>query len=99
MEYKKMCAICGREFVTDRNVKNICSFECRMEHNRQHSRHYSRMKRSSRKCEPCIVCGFSETTDRHREGDKTYILCPNHHALITRGKKTLQEVLLLVNNL
>ena len=42
----------------------------------------------------CAVCGFSLTVDLHHEGfGKTYILCPSHHALITRGISTLQELL------
>ena len=46
----------------------------------------------------CKVCGFSETTDIHHEGKdrEMYILCPNHHALITRGIKTLEDM--LINN-
>ncbi len=46
--------------------------------------------------EKCRVvgCGFSETLDTHHEGldREEYLLCPNHHALITRGIKTLVEL-------
>ncbi len=43
----------------------------------------------------CHVCGYNETTDFHHEGKDrvVYILCPNHHALITRGIKTLEDIL------
>jgi len=41
----------------------------------------------------CEVCGFSEVFDVHHEGNQTHILCPNCHALITRGKKTLADIL------
>jgi len=42
----------------------------------------------------CEICGYSETTDIHHEGKerKEYILCPNCHALITRGLKTMDEL-------
>ncbi|KKL45396.1 hypothetical protein LCGC14_2356100 [marine sediment metagenome] len=42
-----------------------------------------------------VGCGFSETVDTHHEGEdrQEYILCPNHHALITRGVKTLEDIL------
>jgi len=43
----------------------------------------------------CIVCGYNETTDIHHEKGQTFTLCPNHHALITRGIKTLEELLLI----
>lgn len=42
----------------------------------------------------CEVCGYDETVDLHHEGNREeHILCPNHHALITRGVKTLGELL------
>ena len=46
------------------------------------------------KSKKCIVCGYSETVDTHHGyGNITYTLCPNHHALITRRIKTLEELL------
>ena len=45
----------------------------------------------------CIVCGFSETTDIHHERGETYVLCPNHHALITRNIRSLNDVLQDIN--
>lgn len=41
----------------------------------------------------CLFCDFDETVDMYREDGKTYILCPNHHALITRGIKTLDQLI------
>lgn len=43
----------------------------------------------------CQVCGFKETIDVHHEGAlrEIYLLCPNCHALVTRGLKTLDELL------
>lgn len=90
----KVCAMCDQPFSTTRSNKNICSLPCKIEHNRRHARYYARMRRNGpKKYEPCIVCGFSETTDKHHEGKKEYILCPNHHCLITRNLKTLDELL------
>lgn len=92
--FNKKCCICGKDFESERANKNICSFECKKEHNRQHSLFYTRIKRQKKTGgRPCYVCGFSETVDLHREGTEVYILCPNHHCLITRGVKTLQQVL------
>ena len=41
----------------------------------------------------CIICGYFDTVDIHHEGGKEYVLCPNHHAIVTRGILTLQELL------
>lgn len=41
----------------------------------------------------CIICGWDPTTDTHHENGKEYVLCPNHHSLLTRGKQGLEEVL------
>lgn len=41
----------------------------------------------------CIICGFNETVNVYHEKDKTYILCPNHHCLITRGISTIEDLL------
>ena len=40
----------------------------------------------------CEICGYSQVTDVHHEKDTTHILCPNCHALITRGIKTMDEL-------
>jgi hypothetical protein len=94
IEYTKKCAVCGNDFVTKRKNKNICSFLCKAEHNKQHSRYYARQKRlKNKQPDPCIICGFSETSDKHKEGDTLVTLCPNHHCLITRGIKTLEQLL------
>ncbi len=52
-----------------------------------------RRKGNDQKIGICEVCGFSEVFDVHHEDNQTHILCPNHHALITRGKKTLADML------
>lgn len=39
----------------------------------------------------CQVCGYNEVTDIHHEKLEIYILCPNHHALITRKLKSIKD--------
>lgn len=39
----------------------------------------------------CQVCGFDELVDVHHEGKQVFILCPNHHALVTRGYNSVSE--------
>ena len=56
------------------------------------------MRLKERKVKPirgCKVCGYSETVDEHHEGvDRVvHLLCPNHHGLITRGIRTLGQLL------
>ena len=55
------------------------------------------MRLRERKTKPvrvCEVCGYSDTVDTHHEGiDRVeHTLCPTHHALITRGIKTLGQL-------
>lgn len=42
----------------------------------------------------CELCEYDKTVDIHHEGEtkEVHILCPNCHALITRGIKTFEEV-------
>ena len=90
----KNCSVCNKSFKTHRPYQNICSWDCRQEATRTTLRILMRIKRHSpSRWKPCEVCGFKETTDRHHEGKKIYTLCPNHHALITRGIKTIKELL------
>lgn len=102
---ERTCTICKKQFSSYIPSKNNCSFECKREHNRRNSLIISREKRAgtyvkkgrqyiknTRIIPPCEICGFNETIDRHREGNKLVILCPNHHCLITRGKITLAEL-------
>lgn len=92
--YHKKCSICGKKFDTDLLRKNICSWECRQEANRRNSLRISRIKRSIKKeYEPCEICGFSLLTQTHHDYDGEHILCPNHHLVITRGIKTLDQLI------
>ena len=90
--FKKECCICHKSFTTVYQGKGVCSFDCRAEKKRECARAFQRRKRKKKKCKPCEVCGFKETSDLHHESRKTYILCPNHHALITRGIKTIEQL-------
>lgn len=90
---EKKCTICLKTFFSATASKQICSRECKAVHNREHAKIYYRRKRNViKKYLPCIICGFSETSDQHSEQGKKYTLCPNHHCLITRGIKTLEQL-------
>jgi len=103
--YEKICTICGKVFTHTYQRTNTCSFNCRIEKRRKRSRELMRKIRypkidrkiKTKKIESCIICGYLETTDKHHEGMKEYILCPNHHALITRGIKKIEELIFSVD--
>jgi len=58
---------------------------------KEYQRHKYHLERGNGHCE---VCNYSLTFDVHHDGDnrEEHILCPNCHALITRGIKTLDEL-------
>lgn len=89
----KKCSYCGEPFSPIRYQQTqYCSPACRIEAHQTSTREYRRLKRHQNEViTPCQVCGFNETTDIHHEGDKLYILCPNHHALLSRGKVRIEE--------
>ena len=95
--YQRECAVCGTPFETTYNRKHICSFGCRQEAVRVSGRSGSKERKQRRKdiraLRCCVVCGWNETVDLHHDIGATYVLCPNHHALITRNLKTIQELL------
>jgi len=89
----KHCSICNEEFKPKQSGQNICSWECRQIANRNRARYTMRLRRhKERRFKPCSVCGYSLTSDRHHEGKRIYILCPNCHALITRGIKRIEQL-------
>ena len=91
--YNKKCAFCGKEFETKYNMKNICSFNCRMAANRDNARISTRIKRKRAPNDnPCEICGWNETIDRHHESDGIHYLCPNHHSLITRNGIKIEDI-------
>ena len=93
----RVCAICGVTFDTINARKKYCSWNCSQESQRDRSRRLMRTReRSQRNTGSCQVCDFDLTVDLHHEGYReTYLLCPNHHALITRGIKTISELLIM----
>ena len=91
--YKKTCPVCKQNFETIIKSKITCSKKCQAIKKRVYNSKYIRKKRNLNKhYEPCVICGYGLTTDIHHEAKKTYVLCPNHHALISRGIKTLDEL-------
>lgn len=94
-KYTKNCAVCGREFKTDLQRKNLCSFDCRQEANRERSRAIMRRKRhpNNHKYPPCEGCGYTRITEMHHEGRERHQLCPNCHRLVTTGRDTLENLL------
>lgn len=95
--FKKDCAICKKEFETKYKNQNICSFICRREAQRDRSKRLMRIMRNKKisSYEPCEICGFRLITELHHEPFNTHYLCPTHHAMITRNRATLIE---MINN-
>ena len=93
--YARDCTICGKRFTTRYSRQMVCSFDCRQIATRENSLLSMRRKRAQRKSTlpSCEVCGFNEVIEQHHENGKRYFLCPNHHAIITRNKKSINELL------
>ncbi len=91
-KYTQTCSFCSKPFDPSRKQTRYCSPACRMEAHIVSTRQHRRLQRHQRNCTiPCQVCSFDQTTDIHHEGEDLYILCPNHHALITRGISSIQD--------
>ncbi len=91
----KNCSICCLPFTPKQKRQNVCSFSCRQEKVRLVARGRKRGVRYGISIlnARCEICGYSETVDVYHEGSDLFILCPNHHALITRGIKTLKQLI------
>ena len=99
--YERYCTICEKLFLTKIYRQHICSKECRKIANKETSRIQMVRKRHSSLTNnqfSCVICGFQEVVDVYYQNDMTYILCPNHHALILRGVKTLNQLLKPIEN-
>ena len=60
---------------------------------RQQERLRARQRRGLiQEAQICEICGYSQVTDVHHEKNTAHVLCPNCHALITRGMKTMDEL-------
>jgi hypothetical protein len=56
-------------------------------------REYQRRRRAKIILGVCEVCGWGDTVDLHHGNGRTHILCPNHHALISRRKSTIDDLM------
>ena len=87
-----ICKRCNAIFVKNVAQRQYCE-QCSPYQYGKSARRAMRYKRhrENGRSQPCQVCGFSEVVDLHHEGQDMYWLCPNHHALITRGKKDIES--------
>jgi hypothetical protein len=86
------CIVCRKLFYSD-NIRQItCSPSCRKKRNTAKTLESYNIKKKhpSRFCE---ICGFSLTTDIHHENKILHILCPTHHALITRHIRSFSQLI------
>lgn len=91
----RSCEICRNEFEPKQWGQKLCGdFSCKMKRNRLNSLMRMRESRKERREEtlPCEACGFW-LSERHREDDKQFQLCPNCRASITRGYYSVEEVI------
>ncbi len=91
-EIEKQCAYCKALFHTFDSRKNMCSPECRHKASMQNKIVTQKRKKQGEKVS-CLICGFYLVTDIHHEAGEIYNLCPNHHAMITRGVASLSGLL------
>ena len=93
----KICPHCSKQFQPNVNQQKFCSITCKLEHLTIVMRDRMRRKRhppiTGEQISPyiCQVCGYDKTFDIHHEGIDGYVLCPNHHALITRGIEKIES--------
>lgn len=93
--YKKICSICNKKFVAPFIRQNLCSFDCRQIHQRERSLLIKRLKEGNCSYPPCEVCKDKVSNEIHTEKGKNYFLCSKHHAIITGGIKTIEQLLLI----
>lgn len=86
------CTQCGTLFVRNVPQRKMCQYcsKVRQGQSARRAMRYSRHRGNTEQC-PCQICGYDEVVDLHHEGKEVYWLCPNHHALITRGKKRIED--------
>ena len=93
----KTCQQCKERFSPHVQQQKYCSNTCRQDYYRIDSRDKMRIYRHRQDdignvpLKGCQVCGYSDAIDIHHEGRDLYLLCPNHHAIITRGKARISE--------
>jgi hypothetical protein len=99
MSIDRICHYCRNHYQAPNRITKYCSDECRKTRTNERARWQMRtfrmrchkLTKNNIEQKKCQVCGFSETVDLHHEGLKGYWLCPNHHALITRGLKRIDD--------
>jgi len=89
------CTVCKKDFIPNSSAQKVCSYLCR----REKARHCTRINKEKRKhperyADYCQICGITENIERHHEAGKEFLLCSNHHKLITYGHPTLKELFL-----
>ncbi len=79
--------------VTESHKKEVTRKRVRR-YREEHPDYYKAELEARRRTGACEVCGYSLTIDLHHEGQEReeHLLCPNCHALITRGLATLEEL-------
>lgn len=91
----KHCMVCGKEFLTTRGNKAICSWICKQERHRQLAREEARViqEARARRDKGCEACGFTEVVGIYYKQHKAYVLCPNHLAMIKQKKCTIADLI------
>ena len=72
MKYKKKCPVCGRHFITNRELNLYCSPECQADARRKRDRDYKRVKRAAgaaarRQCQEESAQVRKERVDARRQ--------------------------------
>lgn len=83
-----ICKLCGKEYQEHIGTQRYCSADCKQEVKRMRARRGMRQARNRlryKDVHKCQVCSYDKVVDIHHEGNLLYVLCPNHHACITRG--------------
>ena len=50
-DYKYKCVICGKDIITYKSNKRVCSWDCRKIKNKIHAQEYMKVKRALKKIE------------------------------------------------
>lgn len=93
MQIPKKCTICNKDFLARQKGQNVCSWPCKIIRNRENAIKWNRDKRHKKPKGVCFFCKYNKAIDNHHENGKQYTLCPNCHALLSRGYKTFEELL------
>ena len=95
IKHYTLCKCCGKRYNKKEGHQKYCSDYCRQDVARKKARGCMRARRYKKTRGKCQVCNYTHTLDAHEEGSDVYILCPNHHALISRGIVKIEEYKIL----